>query len=311
MSTVVAAASLGAVLAACVAATPEPGSAVTPLSGAGQGSPAAPVTPPADAVPAQVALASTDLAVGHQRFAFSILDPNGALIPNVKAEVTMFKLKGENAAPYAQAKAGFYPAQLEQAGLYVVYGKFDEAGNWGAEISGTLPDGRPLAPQRIRFDIAEQTKAPAVGDPAPATGNLTSATEPDLAKLSTDPQPDPELYRLTVDEAAKSGRPTVVVFSTPALCKSRICGPVLDEVKQTKAEWADRVNFIHVEVYTYDAQKGAFDPERLSAPMEAWHLESEPWVFVLGSDGRIAERLEGSVTASELTPILKRVTGSS
>jgi hypothetical protein len=75
----------------------------------------------------------------------------------------------------------------------------------------------------------------------------------------------------------------------------------MDEVKALKARWGDRFNFIHVEVYQ------SFDPLVYADAMAAWGLATEPWVFVLDADGRVAERLEGSATAAEIEPILARV----
>ncbi len=254
-----------------------------------------------ESVPAQVAIASTDLARGHERFAFSILDPAGSLLQDARAQVTFFHLDGEAASPIGTAEAPFYASSLEPAGLYVVYHDFDRAGPWGAEIAAELPDGRSILPQRVRFEVAERPQGVAVGDRPPATSNRTLATEPDLARLTSDPKPDPDLYRLTVDEAVASGRPTVVVFSTPAYCQSRICGPVLDEVKAVKATMGDTVHFIHIEVYK------EFDPLVLADEMATWGLQTEPWVYVLDAEGRVAERLEGSVTAAELEPLVRRV----
>lgn len=260
-------------------------------------------------VPISIALASSDLAVGRQRFAFSILDENGALVQDAQTAIQFFRLKEAVAEPYASGRAQFFPAALEQAGLYVTYGEFPDAGPWGAEIKAVLPDGRAAIPQRVRFEIAPKAKGLAVGEAPPPTANRTLATVSEISKLTSDPQPDPALYRMTVDEAAKSGRPTVVTFSTPAFCQSRICGPVIEEVKLARAKWGDRVNFIHIEVYAYDDQAGGFDQSELGPEMQAWNLATEPWVYVLGADGKVAERMEGSVTLQELDPILSRVVG--
>lgn len=291
----------------CRAGSATPGaSPVIPPAAMAPGSEtaAAGVTPPlaaGDSVPAQVAIASSDLAVGRERFAFSLLDPAGALLPDARAQVTFFHLEGEAANPVATAEAPFYAGVVEPAGLYVVVQDFDRAGEWGAEIVAELPDGRSILPQRVRYEVAAQPQGVGVGARPPPTANRTSATEPSLALLTSDPDPDPELYRLTVDEAAASGRPTVVVFSTPAYCQSRICGPVLDEVKAVKAEVGAGVHFIHIEVYK------SFSPMEPADEMAAWGLKTEPWVYILDAAGRVAGRLEGSVTAAELLPLVQHV----
>ncbi|MBK6767441.1 MAG: hypothetical protein IPG72_00045 [Ardenticatenales bacterium] len=82
--------------------------------------------------------------------------------------------------------------------------RFDRAGPWGVQISGTLPDGRAVAPNRVRFEVASRPRSPAVGDMAPPTANRTLATVPDIAALTSDPMPDPEPDAMTVDEAVAS-----------------------------------------------------------------------------------------------------------
>ena len=64
------------------------------------------------------------------------------------------------------------------------------------------------------------------------------------------------------------------------------------------------------------------DPQRLKCPrcrMQAipsagrnrwvseWRLPSEPWVFLVGRDGRIRARFEGSVSAAELSAAVQRM----
>jgi hypothetical protein len=166
----------------------------------------------------------------------------------------------------------------------------------------------PAMAQRVRFEVAAQPASPALGEAPPPTANKMApadATAQDLAAITSDPAPDPQLYAMTVDDARASGRPTVVVFATPAYCQTELCGPIVDEIKQVKAEWGNRVNFIHIEVYD------TFDPLVVSPIMASWGLSTEPWVFVLDADGNVSARLEGNVTAAELVPVLESLVGSS
>ena len=41
--------------------------------------------------------------------------------------------------------------------------------------------------------------------------------------------------------------------------------------------------------------------------MDIWGLKTEPWVYLVGADGLVAERLEGSVTAAELGPLVNKL----
>ena len=59
--------------------------------------------------------------------------------------------------------------------------------------------------------------------------------------------------------------------------------------EQMKSRYGKQVEFIHQEVYkNNDAKQG------LRKPLEQLNLATEPWLFVVGKDGRITARLEGS-----------------
>ena len=64
-----------------------------------------------------------------------------------------------------------------------------------------------------------------------------------------EPIPDPELHTTSIADAIAAGHPALVVFSTPVYCVSRFCGPVTDLVAELAAEYGDRADFIHVEIY--------------------------------------------------------------
>jgi hypothetical protein len=41
--------------------------------------------------------------------------------------------------------------------------------------------------------------------------------------------------------------------------------------------------------------------------MVAWHLESEPWLFLIDAKGIIAARFEGGMTKEEVGPMLEKL----
>jgi hypothetical protein len=58
-------------------------------------------------------------------------------------------------------------------------------------------------------------------------------------------------------------KPVALLMATPALCQTRVCGPVTDIAAQFQKEYGDRVTFIHQEVYEdNDVQKGLRAPLR-------------------------------------------------
>ena len=61
------------------------------------------------------------------------------------------------------------------------------------------------------------------------------------------------------------------------------------------------VRFIHIEVYRdNDPSKG------YNRWMHEWRLPTEPWTFLVGRDGRIKAKFEGSVSTGELAAAVRR-----
>ena len=88
----------------------------------------------------------------------------------------------------------------------------------------------------------------------------------------------------------------MVAFATPKFCTSRTCGPVVDVVSRVRKESsASGVRFIHVEVF-----KGNDPAKGYNRWMQQWGLQSEPWIFLVGRDGRIKAKFEGPVSVREL-----------
>ena len=76
--------------------------------------------------------------------------------------------------------------------------------------------------------------------------------------------------------------------------------PDVDVGLQLRAQYGDQVDFIHQEVYTdNDANKG------LRKPLQEFGLRTEPWLFVVGKDGKITARLEGSFGLNAFEQALK------
>jgi hypothetical protein len=114
--------------------------------------------------------------------------------------------------------------------------------------------------------------------------------------VTTAKHPDRELYTTSVAQALAAHEPFVVTFATPKFCTSRTCGPVVDVVSDVRRQLAGSgVRFIHVEVFQgNDPAKG------YNRWMRQWKLQSEPWSFLVGRDGRIKAKFEGPVSVREL-----------
>lgn len=97
-------------------------------------------------------------------------------------------------------------------------------------------------------------------------------------------------------------KPVVLLFATPALCKSRTCGPVVDIAEQVRGESGKGVAFIHQEIYQDN------DPGKpFRSQVARWRLKTEPWAFVIDRHGKVAARFEGVFSVGELARAVERV----
>jgi hypothetical protein len=145
----------------------------------------------------------------------------------------------------------------------------------------------------------QQDPIPGVGDKAPPVKTDTVASAGgDVESIDTRVPPSDMHEKSFADVVGR--KPVALLFATPQLCQSRVCGPVVDVALQLKQRYGDRVEFIHQEVYTdNDPNKG------VRAPLQRFRLPSEPWLFVVGADGRITARLEGSFGLGAFEDALK------
>lgn len=243
---------------------------------------------------ALIASSNGAVGVGEQRLLVGLIDretQESLAAPDRGAAIT---LRDENGAPLGTYPGEFIWTVPEVRGLYVARVEIPEAGTY--QITVDAEGYATAAP--VGLIAFEDSPLVQPGEPAPPSQTRTSAESPDLSSITTDPEPDPEMYRMTVAEAVSNGTPAVIVFATPAFCVSQTCGPLLDQVKALRTEFPE-VDFVHVEIYQ-DLQVDS--PEELTVvpAVEEWGLPSEPWVFVVGSDGVVAAAFEGAVSDAEL-----------
>jgi hypothetical protein len=141
----------------------------------------------------------------------------------------------------------------------------------------------------ITVTKASDDRIPGVGDKAPRvhTDTLESA-KGDVTAIDTRRPPSDMHDEDFADVVGK--KPVALLFATPQLCQSLVCGPVTDIQLQMKAKYGDRMTFIHQEVWVdNDGTKG------VRQPLKEFNLPTEPWLFVVNKKGRITARLEGSI----------------
>jgi hypothetical protein len=238
------------------------------------------------------------------RFSFLVLDAEGQVVTLPTAK--LWVARELEAKPFLESSAKLERigipggAEADSTHIYVARVPLRKPGTYWfmAEPEG----GKDLVQALGNVVVSSDDPEPGPGDPAPPSANPTLASVGGVAsRITTRTPPDEILLEHTVAESVRNGIPFVVTFSTPKYCTSRTCGPTVDVVEEVARRFEDRdVRFIHVEVYEdNDPAKG------FNRWMREWDLETEPWTFVVGEDGRIVESYEGPVSVSELEEALE------
>jgi hypothetical protein len=245
--------------------------------------------------------ASSEVVVGRNRFLVGLLDDNDAPVarPAIDMHIAFYDLDESASRPESETDLEFVWIRKPYQGIYAGMARFDSAGEWGAEVTLT---GAAEETLRTSFEVTRRSTTPALGAPAPSIDTPTASdVGGKLGKISTDPDPMPRLYRLSVEDALRRGKPFVVAFATPKFCVSQTCGPTVDVVEEVARDFP-KMTFIHVEPYELPADPGNLQP--VQAVME-WGLPSEPWVFVVDARGRVAAKFEGALSAGELADAVR------
>ena len=185
---------------------------------------------------------------------------------------------------------------------------FDEPGTYEVTVMADV-DGLGEVSGSGAFIVAAEHQVPDVGDPAPASQNLTVDDHGDAPLSAVDSRadggsvPDPALHDTTVAEALEAGRPTVVAVTTPVFCVSRFCGPITDEVAVLQETYGDRAEFVHIEVWR-DFEAGELN-EAAAEWIQTPEGGNEPWIFLVGPDGTIQARWDNVLDLSELETMLE------
>jgi hypothetical protein len=261
-------------------------------------------------------LVSRDLAVGPNRFLVTIIDNKNNVIaaPEIPVELRFFDLAHDPGTPTASTPATFMDNGAGR-GLYRAMVDFDCWGDWGVEVKVTRSAKVDTA--RVIFDTQATSSTPGIGQPAPPAESPTATDAAGIATISTDTSPDPDYYRLTITQAETSGKPSLIVFATPAFCQTATCGPTLSLVKSVAAAYKGRLNTVHVEPYVLQKTESGLQPVldkeghlQTVAAADAFGLPIEPFTFVLDAQGKVAAKFDGFMGADELKAALDAVTGA-
>jgi hypothetical protein len=244
---------------------------------------------------------------GDNRFAFGLFDRSRKQIADASVAVYVapvgggaargpFTARWESLSVKPQFQSRTVAADPDAAkSVYVSHLKLDKPGRYEilgvARLDDRLVAATPAGPP---LSVVKDDGVPDVGEPAPRIHTPTEADAGgDLASIDTRVPPSSMHEEDFADVVGK--KPVVLVFATPQLCQSRVCGPVVDLAEQVKAEHDGDAAFIHMEIFRDNEVQKGFRPQ-----VAAYRLPSEPWVFTIDRNGRVAARIEGAFSAREL-----------
>jgi hypothetical protein len=244
---------------------------------------------------------------GRNRFGFGLFDRTRAQIADAPVALYVAPVGGgaargpflaryESLAVEPQFQSRSVASDRDAArSVYVADLEFKRPGQY--ELLGLVRlDDRLVAatPAGGALRVAKGGGPPSVGDRAPRIHTPTEAeVGGDVAEIDTRVPPSSMHDADFVDVVGKE--PVVLLFATPALCQSRVCGPVVDIAEQVKAERGDDAEFIHMEIYNDNEVEKGFRKQVLD-----WRLPTEPWLFTVDRRGRVAAAIEGAFSAREL-----------
>jgi hypothetical protein len=258
----------------------------------------------------EVGLASSVFTVGENRLAFGMIDNEGQFVygptavyvapnPNAPARgpfaapadvlLTEPRYRSRQAAEETDPFAAVYQARVP----------FDKKGPWAVLVVTKKGNTFVAAPSQVQVNTKQADQIPDVGEKAPDVATDTLASVKGDEKLLDTRVPPSDMHAESFDQVL-SKKPVALLFATPQLCQSRVCGPVTDVASQLESKYRDKIEFIHQEVYVdNDVNKG------LREPLKAFNLPTEPWLFVVDASGKITARLEGSFGLSAFENALK------
>ena len=240
---------------------------------------------------------------GDVRYPFLVIRNDAR--PVERPAATVWVAKSRSQAPFARTRAPLEPIGIPGRSapafggvsrIYVAHLRIPRPGRYWLVAQ---PDGARIQAVGV-LDVSARSASPALGAKAPRSQTPTLATTP-AAEITTSRPPDLTLLRYSIAGSLAAHRPFVVTFATPKFCTSRTCGAVVDVMEAVRRRFEGRgVRFIHVEVFAGN------DPSRgYNRWMRQWGLASEPWMFLIGADGRVKAKFEGSVSAAELAAAVR------
>ena len=198
-------------------------------------------------------------------------------------------------APKYRSKQNAGPGGIQA--IYSANVPLPHAGTYDVLTMTELPTG--LVGGTGEVAVAKSSPIPDVGQKPPSIATDTLSSVHGDASLLTTRVPAEQMHSVALNQVLGK-RPVALLFSTPQLCISKVCGPVTDIAVSLQKQFGNKISFIHQEVYVDNQPNKGLRPQ-----MKAFHLQTEPWLFAINKHGVIVARLEGAFGVNELRQALQ------
>ncbi len=266
---------------------------------------AAPQAGEAGAIPSGPAQLSPAIATyelltgGTQSLLFGLRDLDNVEIKDAEVDVYLRDEAGQKilAGPLATE---YLTAPGTGLGLYRVELELTEPGK--PELVAV--EGDRYGAANLNVVTPETAVAPVPGAKATSVPTPVEGKELGYSEICTQ-DPPCGMHEISLDEALQQQRPVMLIFATPEFCQTVVCGPAVETVDSVRngGDWGDTA-WIHVEIYS----KFTGDTPKLGEPVEAWKLPSEPWLFSIDGNGKIAGRLDGPMVTEDIEAMASALT---
>ena len=300
------------------AAAPSPTAVPTlsPAPASAAPSPAASLTAaPSGLTAVVVKLQSSVVRAGPNRIVVTVSDPDNRELarPDVLAIFVFRSIDDPGLAPVEVPGMFIWVVRGGKA-AYVAEMTLPRPGAYEATVTLEGPGG-PIGSGGFTMTARDQSPTPPIGSLAPSVRTPIAAdVGGNLQLISSDVFPDARFYEHSVDELLAAHRPFVFTIYSPAFCPTTACGPLLRYMKEIASEFPD-VTFVHAEPYVMRDLGGRIQPEYdghgyvWASWSVAYGIPVEPYVFVVGADGRIVASFELIVGSDEIRAAIRTATG--
>ena len=264
-----------------------------------------------------VQLATFELLTGPNRWlAFGVTNTDMSPLPDdVDLEIYLRRVAttpDETGEVVAGPLEPTFATALETGqGVYYLQTALEEPGLF--EIVARSGEGFGVNAIQVVDPADSQVRDPASGDPLIPGGMAVSAQtatpDDDLGVFSLCTQQPPcGMHEMSLDAALETGQPVVMMFATPQFCQTAVCGPsvaTLDAIRQEDG-WGETI-FIHSEIFAEEPTGGEAAGTPVVPAVSDWGLPTEPWLFTIGADGAIVNRIDGPMPDAVVRDLVEQV----